>query len=335
MARLRIGIAHRPEDLPEPTESGRSARRKSDVRGVAEVLERAGHEVFFQVVDGSPESLQRLAQVEADLLFNLVEGFGPDNTKEPHVAGYYDLLGLRYTGSGLRGLALAMDKALAKKVLQFHGIRTPRFVTVYRGRLDWAHDVEFPVIVKPVREDGSIGIGFSALAGSIKELMERIDVLHADFDHPVLIEQYIEGREIYLGVIGNEQPETFPPVELTLTHLPEGTPHIAGAEVKWAETTQAYRGSRYRIPEDLPEKSVLEMQSAARTAFQALQLRDYARFDFRVTADHQPYLIEANPNPYLQSKAEFMRGARASGRTHPSTILEIVGLALARYGLQA
>jgi D-alanine-D-alanine ligase len=302
---------------------------------VTEALERAGHQVFVLLVDGSRECLDRLARAEADLVFNLVEGFGEDNTKEPHVAAYYELLGLRYTGSGPRGLALAMDKALAKKILQFHGIRTPQFITVHQGRLDWAHDVAFPVIVKPVREDGSIGIGFSALVQSIKELMERIDALHADFGHPVLIEQYIEGREITVGVLGNRQPEAFPPLELTLTHLPEGTPRIAGREVKWAETTQAYRGSRYRLPEDLPAATVEEMQAAARTAFQALQLRDYARVDFRVAPDGTPYLIEVNPNPYLQPKAEFGRGARASGRTHPATILEIVTLALGRYGLQA
>jgi D-alanine-D-alanine ligase len=219
--------------------------------------------------------------------------------------------------------------------MHFHGIPTPDFVTVFRGRVDWAHDIDFPVIVKPVREDGSIGIGFSALVGSIKELMERIDALHADFNHPVLIEQYIEGREIYVGVMGNATPEAFPPVELDLSHLPRGTPRIAGAEVKWEEGTRAYRGSRARIPDDLSDEVVKAMQSAAVTAFQALYLRDYARFDFRLTADHQPYLIEANPNPYLLSGAEFIKGARASGRTHPGTILEIVELALARYAPRA
>jgi D-alanine-D-alanine ligase len=240
-------------------------------------------------------------------------------------------VGLRYTGSGPRGLSLAMDKAVTKKVLLFHGIETPKFVTVFRGRLDWAHDIEFPVIVKPVREDGSIGIGFSALVGSIKELMERIDQLHADFNHPVLIEQYIEGREIYVSVIGNARPEAFPPVELDLSHLPEGTPRIAGTEVKWQAGTRAYRGSRNRIPDDLPPEVVEKLQTAAISSFQALSLRDYARFDFRLAADNRAYLIEANPNPYLQSSAEFIRGARASGRTHAQTILEIVGLALSRY----
>jgi D-alanine-D-alanine ligase len=186
-----------------------------------------------------------------------------------------------------------------------------------------------------MREDGSIGIGFNALVGSIKELMERIDALHANFDHPVIIEEYIEGREISVGLIGNEAPEAFPLVELDLSHLPEGTPHIAGTEVKWEEGSQAYRGSRYRLPDDLPPEVVTAVQAAARTGFQALQLRDYVRFDFRVATDGRAYVLEANANPYLHSGAEFIKGARASGRTHPQTILEIVGQALSRYGLQS
>ncbi|HSD52219.1 MAG TPA: D-alanine--D-alanine ligase, partial [Candidatus Methylomirabilis sp.] len=313
MAKLRIGIAHGPDDEIATGRSERRDRRKSDVQEVADILGRSGHDVFSVMVDGRRECLAKLAAVEADLLFNLVEGFGDDDTKEPHVAAYYELLGLRYTGSGPRGLSLAMDKALTKKVLQFHGVRTPKFVTVFRGRVDWAHDVEFPVIVKPVREDGSMGIGFSALVGSIKELMERIDELHAEFNHPVLIEQYIEGREIYVGVLGNGGPGAFPPVELDLSHLPEGTPHIAGTEVKWREGTRAYRESRYRIPDDFPANVVEAVQAAALTGFQALQLLDYARFDFRITPNNEVYMIEANPNPYLHSRAEFMRAARASG----------------------
>jgi D-alanine-D-alanine ligase len=166
---------------------GPKGRRKTDVQDVAAVLRKAGHEVVGLAVDGTPECLRHLAQAQAELVFNLVESFGGDDTKEPHVAAYYDLLGLRYTGSGARGLTLAMDKAVAKKIFSFHGVDTPRWAVVWRGRLDSAHDIDFPVIVKPAREDGSIGIGFDSLAGSIKELMERIDQLHAEFDHPVLI----------------------------------------------------------------------------------------------------------------------------------------------------
>lgn len=333
MAKLRIGIAHGADDAPRARPRGRRRRPKTDVEEIAQVLRRAGHEVFFIAVSG-PASLRRLARIRADLVFNLVETFGDDDTKEPHVAAYYELLGLRHTGSGPRGLLLGMDKALTKKVLNFHGVRTPRFATVFRGRLGWAHDIDFPVIVKPTREDGSIGIGFSALVHNIKDLMERIDELHADFNQPVLVEQYIEGREIYVGVLGNARPEAFPPVELDLSHLPKGTPRIAGTEVKWQAGTRAYRQTYYRVPEDLPQETVEALHAAALTSFQALQLRDYARFDFRLAPDHRAYLIEANPNPYVHSSSEFVRGARASGRTHPGTIIEIVETALFRYGVR-
>ena len=164
-----------------------------------------------------------------------------------NVAAYLELLGRPFTGTGSHGLYLAQDKALAKKIFAFHGIRTPNFMTGYRGRLDWAHDIHFPCIVKPALEDGSIGIRFSAVVGSLKELMERIDGVHAEFDAPVLIEEYIEGREIYVAVIGNRDPEALPIVELDLSQLPKGTPRIAGTEVKWEHGTAIYRNFLFRV----------------------------------------------------------------------------------------
>jgi D-alanine-D-alanine ligase len=327
---MNIVVAHDADETVDPPK-GRRAARKTDVQEVAQVLRGAGHDVSGIAVDGTPECLRALGQLRADLIFNLVESFGDDNSKEPHVAAYYDLLGLRYTGSSPRGLTLAMDKAVAKKILGFHGVVSPKFAVFWRGHLDFdADDIAFPVIVKPLREDGSIGIGFNALAGNIKELMERIDQLTGEFNGPILIEQYIEGREIYVGVLGNSPPEALPPVELDLSHLPKGTPRIAGTEVKWNEGTRAYRGSKVRIPK-LPQAVLETMERYALTAFQALGLRDYARIDFRLAQD-TAYLIEANPNPYLHSGAEFIRGARASGRTHPATIIEILELARTRYG---
>ena len=151
---------------------------------------------------------------------------------------------------------LAQDKAVAKKILEFHGIHTPVFARSFRGRLDFSHDLEFPVIVKPAREDGSIGIEFNAVVSSIRELMERIDWLHANFDSPVLIEEYVEGREMYVGVLGNDNPVALPVVELDLSKLPAGTPRIAGAEVKWGKGTAAYRDTKSAIAEDLPEETV-------------------------------------------------------------------------------
>jgi D-alanine-D-alanine ligase len=225
---------------------------------------------------------------------------------------------------------LAQDKAVAKKIFAFHGIHTPTFAKSYRGRLDFSHDLQFPVIVKPAREDGSIGIEFSAVVNSIRELMERMDWLHANFDSPVLIEEYIDGRELYVGIIGNDKAEALPIIELDLSKLPDGTPRIAAAEVKWGKGTKAYKDTKSAIATDLPDEVVQTLQQTAIAAYQALELRDYGRVDMRLQADGRLHVIEVNPNPWLSSRAEFAMAARKSGRTYPQLIEEIIELATAR-----
>jgi D-alanine-D-alanine ligase len=297
---------------------------------VAEALTKLGHDPVLYELDGTQKSLLGLARVEADLVFNLVESFADDDTADFKIASYLELLGKKYTGAGTHGLLLAQDKAVAKKIFQFHGIHTPVFAKSFRGRLDFSHDLQFPVIVKPAREDGSIGIEFSAVVNSIRELMERMDWLHANFDSPVLIEEYIEGREMYVGVLGNDKTEALPVVELDLSKLPEGTPRIAAAEVKWGKGTKAYRDTKSAIATDLPEETVAALQQTAVAAYQALELRDYGRVDMRLQADGRVQVIEVNPNPWLSSRAEFAMAARKSGRTYNQLIEEIVELAVAR-----
>jgi D-alanine-D-alanine ligase len=168
------------------------------------------------------------------------------------------------------------------------------------------------------------------VVNSIRELMERMDWLHANFDSPVLIEEYIEGREMYVGVLGNEKPEALPIVELDLSKLPEGTPRIAAAEVKWGKGTAAYRDTKSAIATDLPDETVQALHQTAVAAYQALELRDYGRVDMRLQADGKVHVIEVNPNPWLASKAELALAARKSGRTYTQLIEEIVELAIAR-----
>lgn len=299
---------------------------------VAETLGKLGHEATLHVLDGSTKSLHALAKVDCDLVFNLAESFGGNDTADYCIAAYLELLGRRITGSGSHGLLYGQDKAVAKKILEFHGIDTPVFARSFRGRLDFSHDLEFPVIVKPAREDGSIGIEFNAVVSSIRELMERIDWLHANFDSPVLIEEYVDGREMYVGVIGNDNPTALPVVELDLSKLPEGRPRIAGAEVKWGKGTRAYRDTKSAVAEDLPEEIAALLQQTAVAVFQALELRDYARIDMRLRPDGRVAVIEANPNPWLASKAEFAMAARKSGRNYTQLIEELVDLAMGRYG---
>ena len=263
-------------------------------------------------------------------MFNLAESFADDDTADFKIAAYLELLGKKYTGTGTHGLMLAQDKAVAKKIFAFHGIHTPVFAKSFRGRLDFSHDLQFPVIVKPAREDGSIGIEFSAVVNSIKELMERMDWLHAHFDSPVLIEEYIEGREMYVGVLGNDKPEALPVIELDLSKLPEGTPRIAAAEVKWGRGQRRIATRSRRSRPTSPEEAVTALQQTAVAAYQALELRDYGRVDMRLQPDGRVQVIEVNPNPWLSSRAEFAMAARKSGRTYPQLVEEIIELATAR-----
>ncbi|HXH07122.1 MAG TPA: ATP-grasp domain-containing protein [Vicinamibacterales bacterium] len=338
MPKLKVVVLYDRWEGPEEEAAAsrpplsRTLDRKEVEEEVAEALEKLGHEPVLHVLDGSVKSLHALARLDCDLVFNLAESFAGNDHADVYIAGYLELLGKRYTGAGPVGLLLAQDKAIAKKIFEFHGIRTPVFARSYRGRLDFSHHLEFPVIVKPAREDGSIGIEFNAVVNSIRELMERIDWLHEHFDAPVLIEEYVEGREMYVGVLGNAPPVALPVVELDLSKLPEGIPRIAGAEVKWAKGTRAYRDTRSIVPEDLPEETIQALQQTAVAAYQALELRDYGRVDMRLQPDGRVAVIEVNPNPWLASRAEFAMAARKAGRTYTELIGEIVELAMARYG---
>lgn len=306
-------------------------KEKHDREEIFEALQKLGHEAFYQVVDGRDQSLIALARCDADLVFNLTESYAGDDTMDMNLAAYLDLLGKPYTGAGPHGLYLAQDKSLAKKIFAFHQIRTPFFATSYKGKLDHSHDIAFPLIVKPTSEDGSIGIDTLSVVGSVKELMERIHYIHEEFDAPALIEEYIEGREMYAAVLGNDSPEVLPMIELDLSRLPEGTPKIAGKEVKWEKDTEAYRVTKSAPVEDLDEETATRLSETALSAYQALKLRDYGRIDMRLTPKGEVYVIEANPNPWLSSGAEFHMAARKAGRTYTQLISEIVDLAKARY----
>jgi D-alanine-D-alanine ligase len=339
MSKLKIVVLFDCVYMDAAEESAASADKAPVVRTldkkeveeeVAEALTKLGHEPVMHELDGTPKSLLALARIDCDLVFNLTESFGDDDTADFKIAGYLELIGKRYTGSGTHGLMLAQDKAIAKKIFAFHGVRTPVFAQSFRGRLDFSHDLQFPVIVKPAREDGSIGIEFSAVVNSIRELMERMDWLHTNFDSPVLIEEYVEGREMYVGVLGNDKPEALPVIELDLSKLPEGMPRIAAAEVKWGKGTTAYRDTKSAVATDLPEETALALQHAAVAAYQALELRDYGRVDMRLQADGGVQVIEVNPNPWLSSRAEFAMAARKAGRTYSQLVAEIVELAMAR-----
>jgi D-alanine-D-alanine ligase len=315
----------------DAADAGRKKKEKEDREEIFDALTKLGHEPSYHVLDGRPQSLYGLGKCGADLIFNLTESYAGDDTKEMNVAAYMDLLGIPYTGAGPHAHFLAQDKATAKKMFAFHNIRTPYFATAYRGNIEHAHDVKFPLIVKPQSEDGSIGIDAEAVVTGVKELMERVEYVQNEFDSPALIEEYIEGREIYAAILGSyEHTEVLPLVELDLSKLPEGTPRIASRDVKFERGSKAYKLTKSKIAEDLDEATTQKLVDTALAAYQAVKLRDYGRIDMRLSADGDVYVIEANPNPWLSSKHEFAMAAKKSGRPYTQLIGEIVDLAIQR-----
>ena len=218
-------------DDDDTTVRRRRKRPKLDREEVFQALTKLGHEPSYIELDGRDATLFALAKSKVDLVFNLAESYAGDDSKDMNIPAFMDLVGVHYTGSGPHGLLLAQDKALAKKIVEFHGLKTPFSAVSHRGRVDYSHDVKFPLIVKPVSEDGSIGINTDSVVHSVKELMDQIHALHEELDVPILIEEYIEGREIYAAIIGNRPPEALPLVELDLSKLPADTPRIVSASL--------------------------------------------------------------------------------------------------------
>ena len=323
-----------PAPAPKARKKGKKVKKveKTDRQEIFEALQKLGHEPSYFELDGRPTSLHSLSRCDADLIFNLTESFDGDDTKEMNVVAYVDLLGLRYTGAGPHSIFLCQDKAIAKKIFAFHGIKTPFFATSYRGRTEHAHDIAFPLIVKPSWEDGSIGIDEGAVVKNVKEMMERIQYIQDEFDSPALIEEYIEGREIYAGILGSyEHTQVLPLVELDLSRLPEGMPKIATYDVKFEKSTEAYKLTKSQVAENLDEETTKRLSDTALAAYRALKLRDYGRIDMRLAPNGDVYVIEANPNPWLASRQEFAMAAKASGRSYTELIGEIVDLAMSRY----
>ncbi|CAN5704106.1 D-alanine--D-alanine ligase [soil metagenome] len=325
---MKITLLHTQDALEDPLDP---------VLGqLEESLARLGHEPSRLVVDDEVQPIvTALAQSPPELVFNLCESFGGRSALESNVAALLNLLDLRYTGSSPAGLIVAGDKTLTKKVLSFHGVTTPKFATVFRGAVDWAGDIEFPLIVKPPQEDASLGITGKSVVRDVKELLETMSSLQSEYKSAVLAEQFIEGREFYVGVLGNSTPEALPVIELDFSGFPPDKPRIASWAAKWGddgdESGAEFAGTKSVFPTDVSDELVEAMQKVAVESFNALRLRDYARIDLRVTDAGEIYVIEANPNCYLEAESEFARAAAESGLQYDQLIEKIIELATARY----
>jgi D-alanine-D-alanine ligase len=309
-----------------------SAEHDVVVDQVAKALRKQGHKASILGIHGDLKKLiAGLSRRKPDLVFNLMETFGTTQMGAVGLAGFLDLLEVRYTGGGPGEYYLQEDKALTKKLLAFHQIGYPDFaVFTQSASLETGGSLRLPLIVKPLRMDASIGIDSKSLVRTTAEMMERVLAIHKDVKDAALVEEYVDGREFYVGVLGNDNPVAFPPIEMDFSKLEEGLPRILDGAGKWDENSPQYKGTE-AILADLPDEMRARLQQAALEAYRALRVRDYGRIDMRLTEAGEIYVIEVNASCYLEQSAEFATAAAASGLAYPELIERIVQEAMKRY----
>jgi D-alanine-D-alanine ligase len=319
-----------PDDISTLTEKQRlDLQTEWDVvHGIAGL----GHDVVKVGVSDELAPLRRqVEEAKPDIVFNLLEEFGGQALYDHNVVAYLELLRMPYTGCNPRGLVLARDKALSKKILHYHRIMTPDFAVVPVARkFRRPARFEFPVIVKSLVEEASLGISKASLVTSDDKLAERIRFVHENLKTPAIVEKFIDGRELYVGLLGNARVTVFPIWELILEKAPPDEPWIATRRVKWNPEYQAKWGVVTREAKGLPDDVVKRIDRVSRRIYRLLSITGYARLDFRLGADGHPYFLEANPNPDVSKEGEFAGAAKSAGLPYRKLLERLLRLGLER-----
>lgn len=303
------------------------------IEQVSQALKEGGHQVSLVVIhDDVKQMVSDLADSKPELVFNLVESFGKEIIGgQLGATAVLDLLQLPYTGSGPGELYLQEDKALAKKLLDYEEILYPDFALFPpNSDFETGGNLRMPLFVKPLRMDASLGIDESSLVRDTQALMARVLKIHKTFGDAALAEEYIEGREFYVGVLGNQELTAFPPIEMDFSGLPEGSLPVMCNEAKFDETSERFKGTRAVIAQLEPDLKA-KLERTALAAFRALRVRDYGRIDLRMTESGDVYVIEVNANCYLEKQSEFATAAAADGLEYVQLINRIVALAVERF----
>lgn len=309
--------------------------------------------ILIPLRDRAEDFIKAVKMENADIIFNLCEGAMGKSVFEMNVAAMLELLGFKFTGSGSLTLGIALNKAMTKTILAHNGIPTPNFFVAYSSssfdsknqdarykmqdankdlRLETCNmELSFPLIVKPVQEDASIGIDEDAVVKNLADLKKRIDYVINNYRQPAIVEEYIDGREFNIAVIGNHRPKALPVSEIDFSNLSEKTPKICTYEAKWATDSPIYIKTPPVCPADISKKMQQGLFDIALKAYDLLGCRDYARIDMRMSEDGLPKVLEVNPNPDISPNAGFARSAAAEGFDYHKLIFEIAMTAYNRY----
>ena len=331
--KLRIIVLMHELLVPPETSDGYSDSEMMEWKteyDVLATLEKLGHEVHAVGVSDDLGIINRaIANHRPHIAFNLLEEFHGVGIYDQHVASYLELRKLHYTGCNPCGLMLSHDKPLAKKILSFHRIRTPGFFVVSTGRKPRVpKKMNFPLLVKSATEDASLGISKSSMVTTEKQLSEQIERVHREAGTDALVESFIEGRELYVGALGNRQLTLFPVWELEFRNAPAGTPVIATSRAKWDLKYQKKMGVSTGPAKDIDPSVIEKIYSIVRRVYRALYISGYARFDFRLTPENEIYMLEANPNPNLAFGEDFAESAEHAGLKYDQLLQKILTLGL-------
>lgn len=300
-------------------------------RDVAQSLAANGYEVrTIAVRDDREELFTVLRELRTDLVFNLVESLGGDARREAYFAAALELAGLAYTGPGPRSLLACLEKPMARVLLAARGVRVPRGVALERGD-EALGDLRYPLIVKPAREDASHGIELESVVRDEVALRERARYVIERYQQAALVEEYIDGRELNITLLGSgANVRVLPPAEIDFTGFPDGAPRIVTYSGKWVPSTMEYEHTRSMGARELSPEVARAVDRAARDAYSALELCDYGRVDLRLNARGEPHVIDVNPNPDLSKDAGLSLTAQRCGISHEQLISSIVQSALDR-----
>jgi D-alanine-D-alanine ligase len=317
--------------VPPDTLAGYNEKQIDEWRteyDVVSTLKQAGSTVrALGVLDSLTELRSALLDWKPDVVFNLLEEFNGIVTYDQHVVAFLELMRQPYTGCNPRGLLLARDKVLCKQLLSFHRIPTPQFAVFRRGqRFQVPRRLKLPLFVKSATEDASLGIAQASVVDDVQKLRERVSFMHEQIGSDALVEEYIEGRELYVGVSGNQRLSVMPVWELRFGSLPDSQSAIATRKIKWDRDYQLRYGIGTRCAEDVPPALQQQIERMARRIYRALHLSGYARIDFRLRPDGSLFVLEANPNPNLARTEDFAASAHAAGIDYPALLERILRL---------
>jgi D-alanine-D-alanine ligase len=331
MKRLRTLVVMHSTLVPPDSLEGHSEKDIEEWRtefDVVSTLKKSGHEVRCLGISDSVEELRSvITEWKPEIVINLLEELDGIVTYDQHVVAFLELLRQPYTGCNPRGLLLARDKPLSKQLLAFHRIPSPQFAVFRRGlKLRLPRKIKYPLFVKSTTEDASLGISQASIVTDKQQLMQRIQFVHDQVQTDALVEEFIEGRELYVGVMGNDRLTRLPVWEMKFGSMAESGVGIATRRVKWDKKYQKKHGIDTYEAKDLPPAALARLDKLSRRIYRCLGLSGCARIDYRVTADGQVYVIEANPNPNLAAEEDFAQSAKAAGTSYPELLEKLLAL---------